>query len=82
MDKAVKRGILAACILVVVGLFASWATAIDRSTVYAPQVVGISAMTDGYGNTQLYRIWNDGVAEHSRKINGTNDYTLWEVIAE
>lgn len=89
MDLYLKRMLLMATALCVLGVAASWARGAARDSqqdrveyLDGPTVVSISAMINGYGSTQLYRVWSDGLTEHSRKLNGSDTYTAWEVIAE
>ena len=84
MDRSIKRGLFAVSVLVGIGIVATWATAGNPAyaQAYAPQVTSISSSVDAYGQIRLYRTWSDGLTELSRKLNGQEVYTPWQVVSE
>lgn len=47
-----------------------------------PWVTGITSCADTSGVVRVYRVWSDGLTEATVKINGSENYQGWNVMAE
>ena len=84
MDKRTKQGLVAVALLVLVGTVATVASGQEYARLGAPvepQAVSLTPYIDNYGYLRLYRMWDDGYVEWTRRVNG-DTYWPWQPLHE